>query len=409
MEGVPDYLFPGGLVEVPVGKGRIIIDQLKWEASPKDMISGSPTRVLSMLLTNLGVTRRLPAPKPALPPGVTYEPIDLSGVVNRGLRDDKTGDGIGWIDWGPDMDMRAFPTGRVTLAGTPYLIAGGDKNAIVLRVNPGWVKALADYPDQVAIPLNKAQVAGLWFLHTGGWAGGEETFGMREIEYADGTREVIRLNGSNMADWNPGHDDFPDEEVTTTTVAWKGACPQYPVIRVYHTLWVNPHPEKPIKQVDISNAGLDVKQWRFIPHLGLTAAIAGKESAAAGKPDEVRDADKSQRLLQEALVLMESKKTAEAADKLEAALQADDRNAGAWTALTGLRAETLGVEDFTALCRKWNQAMPENYQGYNTLGKYLEKKGRLADARAAYQKSLDIDWNQPPTSEALNRVQKKIK
>jgi hypothetical protein len=53
--------------------------------------------------------------------------------------------------------------------------------------------------------------------------------------------------------------------------------------------------------------------------------------------------------------------------------------------------------------------MPENYQAYNTLGKYLEKKGRLAEALAAYKKSLSIEWNQPPTSEALNRVQKQLK
>jgi len=35
VEGVADYLFPGGLMEVPVGKGRVIIDQLKWEAPPR--------------------------------------------------------------------------------------------------------------------------------------------------------------------------------------------------------------------------------------------------------------------------------------------------------------------------------------------------------------------------------------
>ena len=81
------------------------------------------------------------------------------------------------------------------------------------------------------------------------------------------------INGSSASDWNPGKDSFPDEEGTLTTVAWTGTCKMYPVFRVYHTFWVNPHPEKEIKQVIISNAGLEPKQWRFIPHLGLTAAI----------------------------------------------------------------------------------------------------------------------------------------
>ena len=257
--GAADYLFPGGLVEVPVGKGRVIIDQLKWEASDKDMVCGSPTRCLSVLLTNLGVAGRLPAAKPTLPKGVTYEPIDMASVANRGFKDDKAGDGIGWLDWGPDADLSSFPTGKVNFGGVPYLVPAGDKNAIVLRVNPEFVKSLAKYPDSVTIPVGKRRVAGLYFLHTGGWAGGPASFGERRIEYDDGTKEVIRLNGTNMADWNPGVDNFPDEEGTTTTVAWKGANTQYPMIRVYQTLWVNPHPEKPIKQVVISNAGLDAE------------------------------------------------------------------------------------------------------------------------------------------------------
>ena len=112
VDGAADYLFPGGLVEVPLGKGRVIIDQVKWEASNKDMICGSPARYLSVLLTNLGVSRRLPAAKPALPKGVTYEPIDLASVANRGFKDDKAGDGVGWLDWGPDADLSCFPTGK---------------------------------------------------------------------------------------------------------------------------------------------------------------------------------------------------------------------------------------------------------------------------------------------------------
>ena len=273
VEGANDYLFPGGLVEISLGKGRMIVDQVKWEASSKDMICGSPARYLSVLLSNLGISRSLPAAKPALPKGVTYEPIDLASVANRGFRDDKAGDGVGWLDWGPDADLRSCPTGSTDFGGVPYLVPSGDKNAIVLRVNPEYAKCLAGYPDSVTIAVNKRHVAGLYFLHTGGWAYGPASFGQRRIEYADGTKDVITLSGANMADWNPGVDNFPDEEGTLTTVAWKGANERYPVIRVYQTLWINSHPEKPIKQVVISNAGLDARQWRFIPHFGLTAAI----------------------------------------------------------------------------------------------------------------------------------------
>ena len=166
---------------------------------------------------------------------MTYETLDLSALANRGLRDDKAGDGIGWLDWGPEQDIRDFPTGDVNLGGVPFKVAKGDKNAVVLRVNPDFVKSLADCPESVEIPVAKKNVAGLVFLHTGGWASGLKPFGWREIHYADGTKEVMALNNTNFADWNYGHDQFPDEEGTTTNVAWKGACKNYPVTRVYMT------------------------------------------------------------------------------------------------------------------------------------------------------------------------------
>ena len=71
-----DYLFPGGWVEVPMAKGRIVIDQVKWEVPERDKNDyGSPMRVASMLMSNLGVVQRPPAPKPWLPKDVKFEPL----------------------------------------------------------------------------------------------------------------------------------------------------------------------------------------------------------------------------------------------------------------------------------------------------------------------------------------------
>jgi hypothetical protein len=404
VEGVQDYLFPGGLVEVPVGKGRVVIDQLKWEVSDKDMICGSPNRCISMLLTNLGVAMKLPVPKPTLPKGVTYEPIDISSVANRGFKDEKAGDGIGWLDWGPNADLSSFPTGKVNLVGVPYLVPTGDKNAIVLRSERA--KPLAKYPDSVTIPVGKRRVAGLLFLHTGGWTNGAGSFGKRRIEYDDGTREIVDLNNTNMADWNPGIENFPNEESTTTTVAWRGANTTYPVIRVYQTLWVNPHPDKTIAQVVIDDAGLDPKQLSFMAHLGLTAAMLPPESTV---PAAAHDPEKSRALFHEAEALIEKKQTKEAAAKLQTALDADDQNTAAWTALTGIRAKTDNVDVFTALCRRWAQVMPKNYQPYNVLGKYMENKGKFAEALAEYRKSNEIEPNQPPVWSDIERLEKKLK
>ena len=404
VEGAKDYLFPGGLLEVPVGKGRVVIDQAKWEMSDKDMVSGSPARCISVLLTNLGVTRRLPVPKPTLPKDVTYESIDISTEANRGFKDDKAGDGIGWLDWGPDMDIRSFPTGKISLDGVPYLVPAGDKNAIVLRSEVA--KPLEKFPQSVTIPVNKSRVAGLLFLHTGGWIHGLTPFAQRQIEYADGTKEIIPLNVTNMGDWNPGWESFPNEEGTTTTVAWRGANERYPVIRVYQTLWVNPHPEKTIKQVVVSDAGQDPKEWRFVAHLGVTAAILPPDS---NLPAAAHDSEKSRALFIEASALIDKKQTKEAAAKLQAAIDADDQNTAAWTALTDIRAKTDNIDAFTKLCERWAKAMPKNYQPHNVLGKYLEGKDKLAEALAEYRKSMEIEVNQPPVWSNIERLEKKMK
>jgi hypothetical protein len=208
-------------------------------------------------------------PTPTLPAGVTYEPIDLSATANRSLADEG---GEGWSGFGSTGDLRSFPTGPVTLAGVPYVVPTGRNNAVVLRANPNWVKTLADYPTSVAIPVNKENIAGLLFLHGAGWAR-DYVMGERRIEYTDGSAEVIVLDRTNTADWNTGDGRFPGEEDTLTTVAWEGTTEEFPTVRVYQTLWGNPHPKKTIRQVVLTNAAQPVTQQAFLAVLGLTAAI----------------------------------------------------------------------------------------------------------------------------------------
>ena len=119
--------------------------------------------------------------------------------------------------------------------------------------------------------------------------------GQRRIEYDDGTKDIIQLGPDNIGDWNPGRENFPDEEVTTTTVAWRGRIPTW-IIRVYQTLWgVNPHPEKTIKQVVITNEDpSDAVQVHPAPGPDRRDPAPGAPATAP------RDAQKSQKLFHEA-------------------------------------------------------------------------------------------------------------
>jgi hypothetical protein len=402
VDGARDLLFPGGLVEVQVGKGRVIIDQLNWEMSDTDIVGGSPQRVISMLLTNLGVVQRPPNPKPALPAGVTYETLDISKLANTSMVDDKAGGVNDWCSWGPDADIRDMPSGKVTFTGTPFDVPSGKLNAICIRTN--WIEYLKKFPDSVTVPVGKDKVAGIWLLHTGGWSGGKASFGRREIWYSDGTKEVIDMNETDMGDWNYGRDQFPDEEYTTTTVAWKGSCKQYNVTRVYKTLWVNPQPQKTIDKIVITNAGLEPDQWRFVPHLGITLAMLPTGGGLA-----TGDAAKASALIAEATKLLDAKDTKGATAKLDAALVADPANAGAWQLLTSLRSKTDDPKTFTALCQKWMAADPKNPKPYNILAAYLEDKGQKEEALRLYKQSLQIEWNQPPAGEAVRRLEQELK
>ncbi len=54
-------------------------------------------------------------------------------------------------------------------------------------------------------------------------------------------------------------------------------------------------------------------------------------------------------------------------------------------------------------------ATPRNYQAHNVLGKFLEGKGKLAEALAEYRKSLQIEINQPPVNQDIERLEKKLR
>ena len=53
-------------------------------------------------------------------------------------------------------------------------------------------------------------------------------------------------------------------------------------------------------------------------------------------------------------------------------------------------------------------ADPKNYQPYNVLAAFLEQHGQKEQALKLYKKSMEIEWNQPPTGEAIHRLEKEL-
>jgi hypothetical protein len=396
VEGGRELVFPGALVEVAVGKGRLLIDQRRWFIT-QERLAKQGTRQASALAMGLGVTVA-PAVKPReLPRGVTYKTLDLRPLANRALMDDVPDDGKGgFTDQGPDADLRDFPTGKHSFHGVPFDIGQNPKSCIVLASNkrPG----AKDMPQDATIPVGFT-AQGLVFLHTMAYSG-HGLVGAYQVQYGDGTTTDILLYGEeNIRDWveNPG--PFAREKGTTTTVAWTSSCKMWPVIAVYQMLWVNPRPQVAIKSVRFHNPKME-----SVPVLlGLTAAVdVGQDQEAAQRTAKAKDQ------LAQALAAISAKDDAKARALLKQAIQNDPTLWDAHRALADL-CERAGDDNASLqVYRDWADAGAIAPLPYNRVGGILEKRKDYKGALDAYTRSLKVEWNQPPIIEAKSRLEKLV-
>lgn len=67
-------------------------------------------------------------------PDTEYVPIDISNICNRSRIDEQAGDGEGWLDLGPELDMRHLQGGIQVFRGIPFHIPEDPKSgALILR------------------------------------------------------------------------------------------------------------------------------------------------------------------------------------------------------------------------------------------------------------------------------------
>lgn len=174
-------------------------------------------------------------------------PVDLSGFVNMDFLDEIAGDKVGgWFDQGGN-DFRNMPLGKRVFAGVPFTIVDPAKNnkkgVIVLYGTP------RDYfPVAVKnIPVNK-KAGKLYMLHTQGWddKGKVMTY---VVHYEDSSKlNVEIINGRDIQGWwgaKAGENAKIGVEVSNS---------QKDVVSMQVFRWVNPHPEKAIRSLDIVSA-----------------------------------------------------------------------------------------------------------------------------------------------------------
>ncbi len=261
---------PCALLAVPVGKGVIVLNQLRIDQPIAD-VAETVGRLRSLLLTNLGGTledRKAGALSRAdRLKRLAFTPISLAAYANRGLKDDKAAGIVGWTNQG-EIDMRCLPTGDQVFAGVPFHIPV-PKSVVALYSTGGLNRDLPKEVNGIAVG---GRADALFFLHSLAWGGGPKPF-MYRVNYKDGTRvEVPISHGCHICDWWADPSRYAESmAVNGTVVGFSGDNAIRKGVNVLLYEWVNPHPEKDIATVDFTRA---TAGYGGIPLLvGLTAAV----------------------------------------------------------------------------------------------------------------------------------------
>jgi hypothetical protein len=382
--GGVEHVFPGALVELAVGQGRLLFDQRRWWTAKAEVLTLA-NRQLSALLTALNVAASPPPPARSMPQAVDYRTVSLDAVANRGLADDGQG---GWTAEGSDCDLRRFPTGRRNLYGVPYAIGAGTNRMVALR--SARVTKAGELPEAVEIPVGFS-VEALYFLHVA--AGSEDggPVGQYTIEYVDGVASEIRLvAGENILDWTRPYQ--------VSQVVWTGSNVRHPLIAVTRLQWVNPRPEVAVRAVRFSNPA-----GKAMPVLFALTAAVPKGRVALTPEAEAKGVD----MLGKGHAAIKAEQWAEARRLLTEALKLNPALEDAYRLLADA-VERAHNEDWQLESyRLWAASGPRLPLPWNRIGEILEKRGDAAGALEAYKKSLEVEWNQPPIMDARRRLEQK--
>ena len=201
--------------------------------------------------------------------------IDMRNACNWSHIDRVPGDGEGWLDWGPNNDLRRMPHGDVKFEEVPFYVIGPDENdgKSIIRVacQPSGARLTA--PNRSAeIPVGK-KAASLIFLRTNLGRGHHP--GYRIVYEGDG---YLTVNLDAMGNSSNGYSCYglysharpsgagdrleahfksaKHRMVEYCSLffrpAWLGTTGCGDPVKVTMHEWVNPYPELTIKSVSVA-------------------------------------------------------------------------------------------------------------------------------------------------------------
>ncbi|HRU06528.1 MAG TPA: hypothetical protein P5137_12230 [Candidatus Brocadiia bacterium] len=202
----------------------------------------------------------VPMPRSLLAQPADFTPLDISAAANRSRVDPVPCDGKGWVDMGPNVDLRALPAGRIDMAGVPFQIIDESKNngaSIVMVQNRLYTDKTL--PSSVEINAKNVKAASLLFLHCLDHAPGwhylrhKELAGYYYIVFEDGSCDKIQITyATNISNWD-GPTRWPynpcGHTMSQARLAWSGQTTSGLDAYLYVTEWVNPRPDLKIQKI----------------------------------------------------------------------------------------------------------------------------------------------------------------
>lgn len=170
--------------------------------------------------------------------------LDLRPVATRSHIDD----GAGWIEKGPDYDLRQLPMGRQRMAGVLFSILDPEENRgrsmVMLRGTRGSMSAL---PQRVTVPVGRTAGA-LCFLHAVPHPGSRwgDPIVVYRVHFADGSSADVPVQYRlHIMTW------LDDPITIEHEVAWEGRTRSGLDVRLSMLCWTNPRPDQPIVTIDL--------------------------------------------------------------------------------------------------------------------------------------------------------------
>ncbi len=210
-----------------------------------------------------------------------WQPLDLTDQANRSLHSGENP----WIG----APLLHLDPGKHEFHGVPFQIINeaSNRNRGVVALRSQQVKVDFDgeaLPQKVSVAVNE-EVAAVYLLHGTGWVDASVEIGAYRFVYEDGTVEVLpvvplarpspetwdaEVARANLQDWWVGFTHFDRSGVRPLPLFDK----KNPAVLqrfVYSIEWVNPHPDKALKRIELTS---NPEEAAAVLVLAITVALA---------------------------------------------------------------------------------------------------------------------------------------